>query len=493
MTDVWDVARYVESHPENKEQRWRLAKKFYLADEYRHAAEHLSILSNEMPESINVRRYLAATLFRLNRFDDAVRVLGEAIAKWPDEPGLCEQLARTLRVAGKPLDAADAWERAARLNPSHPYAKRAAETLRQEEYAKGARPVSMDTSTPGGTASPDISCPHCGAGNYPEFERCRRCNAPLNARMTWGPRDTAPTAGNAFGEPGFDARRWGGRIVALATISMLSAAVYFAARQFLADRGTGEVPASWTMNALLASELALAKALVGIVLLPVWPTALYMTMGLFGLKPRSERTVIQAGLFLASLTTLLLWLPGHLVWLAAAVPLAVSAIAAVFLLGIPSTHSLLVWLVQGATVSLAGLVPLLAVNGPGFVLELPTILRQCAITAGHPPFKFSGTVPFDLAGSWDDPGSSWLAAHASSVTVVIESGPHSEPISVGLMAADQTVFFREITGDSLSFVVPRMPLGEALQLRVSGPPGTALSLEFQGLFVPEFRDASMAP
>ena len=38
MADVWDVARYVESHPDDTDQRWRLAKKLYMAWEFRIAS-----------------------------------------------------------------------------------------------------------------------------------------------------------------------------------------------------------------------------------------------------------------------------------------------------------------------------------------------------------------------------------------------------------------------------------------------------------------------
>ena len=54
MTDVWDIAQYVEAHPDNNEQRWRLAKKLYMAWEYRLALEHLQVLKNEWDRNINV-------------------------------------------------------------------------------------------------------------------------------------------------------------------------------------------------------------------------------------------------------------------------------------------------------------------------------------------------------------------------------------------------------------------------------------------------------
>ena len=65
MADMWEVAQYVESHPDDNDQRWRLAKKFYMASEFRLALEHLSVLKTDWPDRINIRRYLAATQYRL--------------------------------------------------------------------------------------------------------------------------------------------------------------------------------------------------------------------------------------------------------------------------------------------------------------------------------------------------------------------------------------------------------------------------------------------
>jgi tetratricopeptide (TPR) repeat protein len=111
MVDIWDLSRFVEDHPGDYEQRWRLAKKLYLACEYRLALEHLQILRNEWARKLNVVRYLAATLYRLGRYDEAIRELEDAIYTWPEEIGLREQLARVLEVANRNPEAADAWRR----------------------------------------------------------------------------------------------------------------------------------------------------------------------------------------------------------------------------------------------------------------------------------------------------------------------------------------------------------------------------------------------
>ena len=130
MAEIWDIARYVESNPDDHEQRWRLAKKLYTAWEYRLALEHLQILKNEGQERINILRYLGATYYRLGRYEEATKELQNAIAIWPDEVGLYEQLARVLEIASDAAGAAEMWEKTLALDPHHPMAAHAAARLR---------------------------------------------------------------------------------------------------------------------------------------------------------------------------------------------------------------------------------------------------------------------------------------------------------------------------------------------------------------------------
>lgn len=139
MADTWDIARYVEANPDDHEQRWRLAKKLYTAWEYRLALEHLQILKNEGPRRINILRYLGATYYRLGRYDESVKELEEAIAIWPEEIGLYEQLARVLEIAGDHLKAAEMWDKTLEIDPHHPMAGHAADRLRSNAAAAGKK------------------------------------------------------------------------------------------------------------------------------------------------------------------------------------------------------------------------------------------------------------------------------------------------------------------------------------------------------------------
>ena len=101
MAEMWELARYVEAHPEDHEQRWCLAKKLYVSWEYRLALEHLQVLRNDSELRLNVMRYLAATYYRLGRYSDAAHELRTAVDVWPDEIAPREQLARVLESAGE--------------------------------------------------------------------------------------------------------------------------------------------------------------------------------------------------------------------------------------------------------------------------------------------------------------------------------------------------------------------------------------------------------
>jgi len=52
MVDIWELTKFVEDHPDNLDQRWRLVKAYYKDKDYRLALEHLLILRKE--ESISL-------------------------------------------------------------------------------------------------------------------------------------------------------------------------------------------------------------------------------------------------------------------------------------------------------------------------------------------------------------------------------------------------------------------------------------------------------
>ena len=131
MAEIRDIARYVEEHPEDHQQRWQLAKKLYTTWEYRRALHHLIRLKAHGYGCGALFRYLAATYAQMGRYAEATRELNTAIAQWPREVKLYEQLASVLEHAGARNGAATIWEKTLELDPHHLKAQRACTRLRQ--------------------------------------------------------------------------------------------------------------------------------------------------------------------------------------------------------------------------------------------------------------------------------------------------------------------------------------------------------------------------
>lgn len=184
MADVEEIRAYVESHPDDHKQRWRLAKKLYNAWDYRSALEQLLLLKEVWPDQVPVRRYLAATYYRLGKYDEAAEVLVETIKDNPDDASLLEQLAKIHEGGGKTSKAVEVWTRVQEIKPS----KSAEEALERLGMAVGTMASTMvGSSTMGAEPTGDgddtlIICPHCGAGNDVFSHRCSRCHGDFGQR-----------------------------------------------------------------------------------------------------------------------------------------------------------------------------------------------------------------------------------------------------------------------------------------------------------------------
>ncbi len=56
MADVEEIREYLDSHPEDHKQRWRLAKELYKAWDYRSALDQLLLLREVWPGVPRSRR-----------------------------------------------------------------------------------------------------------------------------------------------------------------------------------------------------------------------------------------------------------------------------------------------------------------------------------------------------------------------------------------------------------------------------------------------------
>lgn len=176
MADVEEIRAYVESYPDDHKQRWRLAKKLYNSWEYRPALEHLLKLREVWPDQVPVLRYLAATYYRLGKYDDAEKELKLALKDHPQECSLLEQLAKVYEGAGDTDQAIEAWTRVMDVQPR----KTAEEALERLGMAVGTMASSMATSTSQEMSSHGnetvVVCPHCGESNDIFSKRCARCH-----------------------------------------------------------------------------------------------------------------------------------------------------------------------------------------------------------------------------------------------------------------------------------------------------------------------------
>ncbi len=268
MADVWDIARYVEIHPNDYAQRWRLAKKLYMACEYRAALEHLQILKKEWTPKVSVARYLAATQFRLGRYDEATTSLQESIDMWPEELALYEQWARVLEAAGRREEAGEIWEQVKKLNPNHPFAERAMRRLWDQPARSPEQDLNLGDSDSGITLHSGWICRNCGAQNSREFDRCWQCHASKTGIPT--PTPTPRPARRSLPEP--KPRPWaltgGFAIVALLSIGVYLTVMYLPMVR-LGPRGL-------SIEDGLSTGLIITRMVAGAVLLIVWPLALHL-------------------------------------------------------------------------------------------------------------------------------------------------------------------------------------------------------------------------
>lgn len=473
MTDVWDIAQYVEAHPDNHAQRWRLAKKLYMAWEYRLALEHLQVLKNEWERRINVDRYLAATYYRLSRYNDAVHELESAIAEWPEELGLHEQLARTLDVADKRPEAIEVWEKIALQDPEHPYAKRAIKHLRASEQAEYD---SADSQTPAAAAAAaltEASCPHCGAMNSPEFTRCWQCHGVMAEE---GQGEEEPSYQPVVRESDSS---WG-LVAGLTIAGLLALSVYLTLQAFAAQppNGQGDVPE--TLSEFFSSTLLMTRLIIGLTALIVWPIFWRVAAVLVGLDEVQNDLLYRCGAVLACVTYIISWVPGSLIYLIVIVPAVVSGALAFGAVKGPFPRTLALWAVQGAAMTIVVLAFLAGGHGFGIVTDVPAMFRFASREV-EASIEREAMTPFGLGLRWESSGSKWLDKNASAVRVSVKVAPHTKPIYIELLAEGQTLEYEELTAQSHAFSHSPIDPSKAYQLEFTGEEGIDTTVSVSGI------------
>jgi tetratricopeptide (TPR) repeat protein len=216
MASAQEIRVYLESYPDDHDQRWRLARKLYEQRDYATALTELLRLKPVWPDHIPLQRYLAATHYRLQQFTEAATALEIAVSRNPDDVLLLEQLAKTYEGAGRRHRAIDTWKLVLKLDAS-PRAVEALERLGLTEPTPSpGTPASslQELSTHGDETL--MNCPHCGEANDMFSERCWRCH---------GDFDTAPARPTSHEAPPRQMRsasplRW----IAVAALAVVLAA-----------------------------------------------------------------------------------------------------------------------------------------------------------------------------------------------------------------------------------------------------------------------------
>ena len=505
MADVWKIAEYVESHPENHEQRWRLSKKLYLAWEYRLALEHLLILKNDWKQKLSVVRYLAATYFRLNRYPEAVEELETAIDTWPDNIDLREQLAHTFQEADRKLDASEAWQTVADMRPDHPFAQKVSDKLRKEvlgdDSPAPSKSAAKRTSKKGDvrTSSPrahiagaELICSNCGARNGPEFERCWQCHGSLANAFEAPPNvDDTPVATRVRAQSP-NPFPWS-LAGALAIVALLTVGVYLTLRYYFPPEGAETLSASVSVYAFLVQTFSVTRILVGVVLMIAWPIIFYLSTNMLGTEEDLVQEVVVAGLFLASLFYVLTWLPLDLINLVLIVPILASLVIVAILFRKHPARAAGIFFLQLAMVSIVVVTVAAARHGIGAVTDSRRIIAYAKERTAEAPLKTSKTTPLRFVATWKSTGSKWLDEMATTAAFTVTPGQFEGTLILEVEDGAKRLEYRKIERPSTSFEIVGVIPDRPYAIVVNGPDDVGVSITIESLMDVVLERVAIAP
>lgn len=455
MTDVWELAAYVEAHPDNHDQRWRLAKKLYTSWEYRLALEHLLVLKNETEPRENVMRYLAATYYRLGRFDESIEALQDALKIWPKDVELREQLARTLGEANHNEDALKAWRVVLEQAPDHHFAKQAvarfAKIVEQEakEKAQTLQPVGgvtagvgTDNGVDASTPPKEFACPNCGQKNSAEFKRCWKCNAELTHSEDF--------LDGVIKKP----ERLEPARLPLPVLTGILIAGLFALAVYLTLQGIAHVKTLSQGNQPPVSvadflDISLLWTRVGLggVLLLGWPIAWRLAAYLTNVENRIfNETLYRSGALCALLAYLLLWAPWRWMMAAAIAPAVLGAVIAFLFLKLTPQQAAKMWICQLGFAALFAITLIVSRHGPGLLLTAPQIAAFARESGTRPPREGTVPVPGVIPVQWQSSGSRWLDTRANSMRLTLHAD-RERRMFLDTLEDGKTLSFEQLSGD----------------------------------------------
>ncbi len=522
MADIWDTAESVEKNPDDYSQRWRLAKQLYGAWEYDQALEQLQVLRQKWTPRLNVRRYLAACLFRLGRHEEAVVELREAIALWPDEIGLQEQLTRVLESMGAHARAREVWQEIARRNPDHPLAAKAITKLMRREATEAQPPVagiraaramsgiespqrdskgpfdeddgyfsSMTSEKGSGLGRDTMACPKCGASNVGTVSRCWQCGG----RIAEDPfsefdRTEDQETGVAFSPETLSMAAIAAVVVLLLLGLYLSLSMLGASGQAV---GGSAVRTVWE---LYEHQIGYSRAVTGLVTIVFWPLAFYLAVLLVRpARPVPGMLTVLAGLLMGSLAYAVSFLPTPLTLLTIFLPMVLSLMLVLSTFGMSVGRAVGAWAIQFGMVLVVGAATFVA--SESFLLKEPlrplreavAVVRFLGVSGGESipgSYRFpQDRVPISQDIIWHSTGSAWLDRRADTVSFTLKSDRDKAQLKFQIY--DETGarvfdYVEERLYTRLFSVIP----GKKYTVAVSGEKGDGAQVILEGMLRPEF-------
>ena len=486
MPELWDLARYVEEHPDDREQRWRLAKKLYNAWEYRLALEHLQILRGEFSERVNIARYLAATYYRLGRYGEARRELERAIATWPHEVGLREQLGRVLEVAGERKEAIQVWEDVRALDAHHPIADSAIRRLKAETDESPEGELHLGSSDSGMNLLPGRVCQQCGAQNGEDLEVCWQCGAPLFSVRPRARGGAQPTPTGQTRVPPEQLNL----VAGLVSVGLAAGTVYGVLDYWLNHwQAEGYIA---TVGDLYWEGFFWTRVALTALIFILWPVAIGVALQAVNRSVKPPSVPALTGLVLGGIVALSAWLPSGPVLYTLGGTLLISFVL------IASTYRL-GWK-RGITAWAVHAVVLLGTLGLGVwaleswqldrplnpLTEVPAITSFTLNNAhDQTPVRTyeAPRFPFEHTVTVRDTGSEWIHARASEIAVRVSLVGAARGARYELINEDgTTAFFQRLDRTALDTMVRLVP-GTTYRAVLTAPQAERAAIVYAGVLV----------
>ncbi len=440
MSNVHDLQRYVKRHPDDRAQRWRLAKKLYMAGDFEDALSHLRVLRKHWPTKLNIARYLAATYYRLGNNTEAIRELEHSLESWPDEVPIRQQLARALEAAGQHAAATRAWQEILTRHPKHPFAREALENLSPGKSAKADAHVPVPAA--------GRACPSCGAENGDEFERCWQCHATLasdeHSYSAEPPKSEPFKATPTL----IDLQDHTPVTISAILISLIAVAISgycFYEAWTVQHTPPAEISGQAKVYTVLATGLFSMRLVMAVVLAVCCPIALWVASFAMRIPMPSLGTIIAVGFASASVLVALTWLPVPFLMFA---PLIYVAIIVALIVWLFSPRFVRGSVIAGVQCAVAlGLCASTAyqVEGKAFLQELPTIIEYGSDHDGQtvpgrlelPPSK----LPTEYVLQFATTGSQWLNEHGALVRIEVGTDRPEQRMDIELFEYEESLEF----------------------------------------------------